>query len=236
MIVWLTDALDALHILNAPDEDTEYYLHHLAGYNLSCSDGLILSVPDTMDITQRFRLIPVEDKVNTYNIYTNGMYVTVNDGMLALTETPRDVFGEFVAEQVSSNSFTLLSMVGYMGTTKVPSHVGDVCVPNAENKVTNVRWKLVKATEPIDDAVNPLQYKNDIDYTVIYDKDSETIRFVSDDMRVLAEVEVCIYTVGGRLLYSFSADKQRSVNDLPSGTYIVRWRLGDMERSAKFKK
>lgn len=236
MIDRLKQSMETVHELNVPSVDDEYYLRHLSGANLSCLDGLTLDEPDTQDIAQRFRLLPVEGSMNTYHIYTNGMYVTVNDGMLALTETPRDVFGEFVAEQVSSNSFTLLSMVGYMGTTKVPSHVGDVCVPNAENKVTNVRWKLIKATEPIDDAVNPLQYKNDIDYTVIYDKDSETIRFVSDDMRVLAEVEVCIYTVGGRLLYSFSADKQRSVNDLPSGTYIVRWRLGDMERSAKFKK
>lgn len=236
MIDNLNQYMETVHVLNAPSVDDDYYLRHLSGANLSCLDGLTLAEPDTQDRAQRFRLIPVDEAMNTYHIYTNGMYVTVNDGMLALTETPRDAYGEFVAEQVSSNTFTLLSMVGYMGTAQTSSKVGDACVPNAENEVTNVRWKLIKATEPIDDAVNPLQYKGDIDYTIIYDRESEIIRFVSDDMRVLAEVEVYIYTVGGRLLYTFNADKQRSVTDLPSGTYIVRWRLGDMERSVKFKK
>ena len=238
MIVWLTDALDALHILNAPDEDTEYYLRHLAGYNLSCSDGLILSVPDTMDITQRFRLIPVEDKVNTYNIYTNGMYVTVTDepnSTLALTETPRDERGHFVASQVADTVFTLQSMLGYLGTESASISANTPCVANAANKISNVRWQLTEATNPIiDDAIAPLEQT--INYAVAYNQDDETIYFVSDDMAVLSKIDVQIFTVGGRLLYTFKADERQSVTLLPSGTYLLRWTLDGISHSVKLQK
>jgi hypothetical protein len=45
-----------------------------------------------------------------------------------------------------------------------------------------------------------------------------------------------VYTVGGRLLYTFKADQQQSLTELPGGTYIVRWTLADREKSVKLKK
>lgn len=236
MVERLAESMENLHELNAPLLEVDYYLRHIAGVNLSCSEGLVMAQPDTLDFAQRFRMIPVEGAMNTYYIYTNGMYVTVSDGMLALTETPCDANGEFVAEQVSPNAFTLRSVVGYMGTETTTVHVGDDCVADATNWGSNVRWKLIEATNVIVDAVNPLDYKATIDYTIIYDKENETIRFASNDMRVLSEVEVCIYTVGGRMLYRFYADESRSVTELPGGTYIVRWNLGNKQHSVKFKK
>lgn len=236
MIDRLTECMESLPELNAPLVEVDYYLRHIAGINLSCREGLVLDSPDTLDLAQRFRLIPVEGAMNTYHIYTNSMYVTVGDGMLALSDTPCDANGEFVAEQVSPNAFTLKSVMGYLGTETTTVREGDVCVPDATNWGSNVRWKLVEATNVIEGGVNPFDYKATIDYTVIYDNVNETIRFVSNDMRVLSEVEVCIYTVGGRMLYRFSADEVRSVGELPSGTYIVRWSLGDRQHSVKFKK
>ena len=238
MIDWLTDALNTLYELNAPDEDAEYYLRHLVGYNLSCSDGLILTQADTLDAAQRFRLIPVKGVMNTYNIYTNGMYVTVTDeenGTLALTETPRDERGHFVARQVGVTMFTLQSALGYLGAADAAVDLGEACIANAEDKGSNIRWRLVEATNPIiDDAIAPLH--SIIDYAVIYDKNTETIRFESEDMAILAKVDVQIFTVGGRLLYTFKADERQSVANLPSGTYLVRWALGDISRSIKLKK
>lgn len=238
MMEWLTDALAELHTLNTPDEDTEYYLRHLMGYNLSCSDGLILATPDTMDITQRFRLIPVKGIANTYNIYTNGMYVTITDevnGTLALTDTPRDEQGHFVATQVSTTMFTLQSVLGFLGTKNAIFGSNENCVTNAQDKGNNIRWKLIETTNPIiDDAITSLDYA--IDYAVVYDKESQSVRFVSDDMAVLSKVDVQIFTVGGRLLYTFKADRQQSVVNLPSGTYLIRWALDGTSRSIKLKK
>ena len=75
-----------------------------------------------------------------------------------------------------------------------------------------------------------------IDYAVIYDKNTETLYFMSDDMGVLSNVEVQIFTVGGRILYAFKADGRQSLEHLPSGTYIVRWTFGNVLHNVKFRK
>ena len=239
MIELLSEALAQLHALNTPD-DKDYYLRHSSGYQLSCSDGLTLEAADTLDAAQRFRLVPVEDAINTYYIYTNGMYVTASDlqgATLSLTDTPRDEWGQFVACQVGAQAFTLQSAIGYLGVRNTTMNVGEPCVANAEDRGNNIRWQLAAATTPIiDDGIDPQYYMGTIDYAVLYNKDTETLRFASDDMHVLADIDVQVYTVGGRLLYTFKANEEQSVANLPSGTYIVRWTLGETSRSIKFKK
>ena len=113
----------------------------------------------------------------------------------------------------------------------------DLCIHRISGGSCDIRYdQPLFSKQPIDDAVDPLDYKSAIDYAIIYDQASESIRFASDDMRVLAEVIVRVYTVGGRLLYTFSADTEQSVAELPSGTYIVSWTYGETSRSIKFKK
>lgn len=240
MINWLTELMEALHVLNVPDEDAEYYMRHMTGYNLSCGDGLVMAEADTMDVSQRFKLKPVPGMMNTFHIYTNGMYVTVTEDentSLALTDTPRDAQGQFLAAQVAANTFSLKSARGYLGTKDLSAGVGSACVGVAEDKGNNIRWRLVKATnEIVDNAIEPMDYMPSIDYAVIYDRDAMTLRFISEDMNVLSGVVAQVYTVGGRLLYTFKADRVQSVADLPSGTYIVRWMLGDAAYDVKFKK
>ena len=237
MIEYLSEALSQLHILNAP-EDKDYYLRHIQGYNLSCSDGLTFEPIDTLDATQRFRLIPVEDAVNTYHIYTNGMYVTATNDQgthLALTDTPRDQWGQFIACQVDATAFTLQSAVGYLGAQNA-AQAGQPCVPNATDKGNNIRWQLVEPTNLLNGIDQPIDYTPLVDYVLIYNKEMQTIRFASDDMHALADVDVQVYTVGGRLLYTFKANEEQSVANLPSGTYLVRWTLGNTSRSVKFKR
>lgn len=239
MMEWLSELMLQATQLNEPESDAEYYLRHLTGFNLSCSDGLVMADADTMDVAQRFRLIPVPDALNTFHVYTNGMYVTVmEDGSatLALSETPRDKWGQFVATQVGANSFTLEGATGYLGTKSTTAKAGESCLGNATGKGSNVRWRLMKATNTINNAIENLDYASAIDYAVVYDKNTETLRFMSDDMDVLSRVDVQVYTVGGRLLYTFKADRQQSVAELPSGTYIVRWTVGTIARDVKFKK
>lgn len=237
MIAYLSEVLSQLHILNAP-EDKDYYLRHLQGYNLSCSDGLTLEPIDTLDAAQRFRLIPVEDAINTYHIYTNGMYVTATDDPvtpLALTDTPRDQWGQFIARQVDATVFTLQSAVGYLGVQST-AQTGQPCIPNAADKGNNIRWQLVEPTNVINGIHQPTDYASLVDYVLIYNKEMQTIRFASDDMHALADVDVQVYTVGGRLLYTFKANEEQSVANLPSGTYLVHWTLGSTSRSVKFKR
>ena len=237
MMQRLADAMIALHVLNAPDEDKEYYLTHGSGYNLSCEDGLVFADIDANDPAQRFRLIAVEGAVNTYNIYTNGFYVTVVDESLALTETPRGESGQFVASQVSSSMFTLECALGYLGVETTEVSAGNPCIGNAQDGGTNIRWSLVEAPDAgTEDAITPQSYFANIDYAVVYDKQLQSLRFVSDDMDVLSKVDVQVYTVGGRLLYTFKASQLQSLVELPSGTYIVRWTLGAQSREVKFKK
>lgn len=234
----LTGAMAAFECLNLPEADTDYYLQHFSGLNLSCSEGLTLEQPDTMDAAQRFRLIPVAGVANVYNIFVGGMYVSVMDGngTLALTDTPHDEWGQFMATQVSATNFTLTGITGLFGTESGDNQAGTPCVGNAEEVAANVRWKLVRATNELENSIRPDGFISDIDYAVIYDRNLETLRFASDDMHVLSDVDVQIYTVGGRLLYTFKADEQLSVGALPRGTYIVRWTLGDVSRSVKFVK
>lgn len=236
----LSGAMEAMKILNMPDEDTEYYLSYMSRYNLSCEDGLVFAEPDTLDMAQRFRLLPVPDAVNTYYIYTNGLYVTVTDAesaTLALTDTPRDEWGQFVASQVSPSAFALQGASGYLGAETTAVNAGEACVGDVVQTGTNVYWKLVEATNPIvENGLAPQDYTSLIDYVVVYDKTTESLHFESSDMNALSEVNVQIYTVGGRLLYNFKASEQQSLTELPSGTYIVNWSLGTVARSVKFKK
>lgn len=240
LMLRLSQALAQMRVLNAPNEDSEYLLTLSLGYSLSCEDGVTLVEEDEQNVTQRFRLIPVADAVNTYNLYTNGLYVTVADvghATLSLTETPRDKWGQFVAEQVSSKAFTLRSVVGYLGARDSNAIAGDACVPDVKNVGIHARWTLIEAPDPdMEDGIAPHTYESAIDYVVVYDKDAESLCFVSDDMEALAKIDVKIYTVGGRLLYVFKASEQCSLIDLPSGTYIVRWSLGAVARDVKFKK
>lgn len=236
MIQRINETMATIALLNEPSEDSDYYLEHINGNNLSVKDGLLLTTPEAGDPTQRFRFIEVEGKPNTYYIYTCGEYVSVIEGdapMLALTETPRDNMGQFVAEQVGPHEFILKTVAGYLGIDTNQNEENSYCVPNASDNGYNIRWKLKEATDVIPDNINSAY---DVDYAVKYDKDTQTISFVSDDMQALASVNVYIYTVGARLLYNFKASQSLSLTSLPSGTYIISWRYNGKTHSVKLKK
>ena len=173
MLAQIAKATHLLHTLNAPDEK-DYYLRHRSAYNLTCNEGLTFNIADTLDATQRFRLMPVPESINTYYIYTNGMYVTVTDdanATLALTDTPRDEQGQFIAAQVAPNQFTLQSIVGYLGSKQIRINAGEACMSNATDNGNNIRWQLVESTNAIiDDVIDPLAYMPTIDYAITYNK------------------------------------------------------------------
>lgn len=235
MIQRLNEAMAAVALLNKPSDGNDYYLEHASGEYLSVADGLILATPDTLDLTQRFRLIEIAGSPNTYHIYSNGAYISVTDGdrpMLELSETPKDNRGEFVVKQVGQHEFTLTTVAGYFGVEDNHNAQNATLEPDALDHGSNIRWRLKEAVA-IPDNINST---HNIDYAVKYNKEAQTISFVSNDINALSDVDVNIYTVGGRLLYTFKATQTQSLAALPSGTYIVSWKYMDKLHSVKFKK
>ena len=247
VIQQLEDAAEALLLLNRPSEDCDYCLRHSSGLHLSVAQGLTFAAADTLDAEQRFRLVAVEALPNCYNIYSNGMYVTLFDddgSMLAFTETPRDEYGQFTVEQVGDEEFILHSFAGSFGTEEDTPAEGASCVANklSDNAVRLslvpvvtppyvVTPPSVEEPEPVT-AIQPLI----VDYAVRYNSTTHTLDFVSYDISLLSGVVVKVYTVGGHLLYSFAANEKQSLVALPSGTYIVRWSYAGEEYSVKLKK
>lgn len=230
-ITTINNAVSNLKRLNIPDKETNYCLYNTIGYNLSSDNGIILEWPDNMNSSQHFSLIAVDGKINTYNILCNGYYISVLSSTMhnmTLAETPRGEYGEFIATQVGDSLFTLRSCNGYLGCDDTLSLI---CVPNATE---NTEWKLTEASPTT--SIENSSYTDIVDYAIRYDKERQVVGFVSYDMQVLADINVCIYTTGGRLLYIFNADKEQSLVELPSGTYIVQWEYKGEKKSIKFRK
>lgn len=239
MMTLIDEALSAIYVLNCPSEDSDYNLQHLSGLNLSSQEGLSLALPDTSDAAQRFRLIAVEDRPNTYMLYTGGMYLSLYDidtPSLSFSDTPRDELGQFVIQQVGAHEFTISSIAGYLGTELADAVPGNVCLANATDKGDNICWTLSAPLTSIPSHIDLPEYTSRVAYALRYNKTNQTISFVSDDMQAFKDTDVYIYTVGGRQLYIFKATAEQSVVELPSGTYIINWTYAGKNNSVKFKK
>lgn len=236
-IVLLNEAMDNVACLNEPDPDKLYNIRHISGLNLSCANGLTLEKVLEGDLEQCFSLIAVEGERNCYNIYSNGYYLSVDDtgeGMFMFSDTPRGNNGRFVVTQAGSNSFTLSSISGLVGVHAVD--VGAPAVPDASDGEHNSLWTIVETDGNVGTGIVDHGYEHNVEYAVRYDKERQVIGFVSWDMQALDSVDVHIYTVGGRLLYTFKATREQSLVDVPSGTYIVRWNWAGRSHSVKFRK
>lgn len=233
-------ALAELEVLNVPDASKRYNLVLGGDKYLNYTNGLLVDEGGELDAAYNFALLPVDGKVNTYNICIAGMYYisvinTSSVKMLVLDDTPRGNHGEFVVKQVGSETFTLMTECGLFG---VDPENGDACVPDAEDNAENVYWSIKDAVDGggDDDYTGIADYTENIDYYIRYNKDLQTVGFVSYDIEKMAGVDVSIYTVGGRLLYTFKATEEQSLRYLPSGTYIISWNWCGKERNVKFRK
>jgi hypothetical protein len=52
----------------------------------------------------------------------------------------------------------------------------------------------------------------------------------------MSGVDVRIYTVGGRLLYTFKATEELSLVNIPTGTYLVQWNWNGRQHTVKLRK
>lgn len=237
VIMQLNNAADAFCVLNVPSADKDCCLS-LSSLQLSVEQGVTLAIADTLDGSQRFRLLAVEENPNCYNIYSNGAYLTLFDEqgtMLALSDTPCDDYGRFTVEQVAADEFVLHTMAGCLGVNWPAPEAGDYCVANANDEGC-VRWRLIPVTmAPASGELTVIKPLS-IDYMLRYNSDTQIIDFVSSDISMLSAVTARVYTVGGHLLYSFAANEKQTLAGLPSGTYIIRWDYAGNEHSVKLKK
>ena len=216
--------------LNKPGNNRFYNLRHCSGFNLSCAEGLTLEEAASDDVEQWFSLIAVEGEMNCYNILCNAGYLSVDDNnMFVISGTPRGVSGRFIATQVGDVEFTLQSVAGLIGVDDE-----ERVIPYASYEKNNSVWTLVDTD--VNNETGIAGYEQNVDYAVRYDKARQVIDFVSYDIQELADVDVRIYTVGGRLLYTFKAISKQSLVDIPTGTYIVEWNWAGRTHSVKFSK
>lgn len=230
----LNEAMDNVSLLNKPNPDKLYYLRHSSGLNLSCVNGATLEDVINGDVEQCFQFVPVEGEKNCYHILNNGFYLSVyhlDSSMFMFSDTPFGENGCFVVTQIGNKNFTISSKAGYVGVDIVAK--GRTVIPNAPNY--NSVWSLVEATGGAT-GIDNCAYGQNVDYAVRYDKERQVVGFVSYDLQEFANVDVQIYTVGGRLLYTFKATQEQSLANVPSGTYIIKWSWAGKAHSVKFRK
>ena len=230
----LKQAMEDVTSLNEPLPGKLYHLRHSSGLNLSAANGLTLEVADLGDVEQRFSLMAVDGERNCYNILGSNGYLSVESeetAMFMYSDTPRGEYGRFVVRQAGDSIFSLSSIVGLVGVQA--AHAGVALLP-AVHDVENVLWSLVEVDESIGTGIDG--YRQNVDYAVRYDKARQTIGFVSFDLQAMAHVDVRIYTVGGRLLYTFKATEEQSLADIPTGTYLVQWEWNGNSHVVKFYK
>ena len=235
VIELLEQALENVKRLNEPQHDKLYNLRHSSGLNLSTLNGLTLENEDSDDVEQHFSLIAVDGETNCYNILGSNGYLSVeneNTGIFMYADTPRGEYGRFVVRQVGDYMFSLSSCVGLVGVQD--AYAGENVLPAVVADGEKELWSLIKVDKGV--STDIAGYVQKVDYAVRYDKARQVIGFVSFDLQEMADVDVRIYTVGGRLLYTFKATEEQSLADIPTGTYLVQWNWNGNRHTVKLRK
>ena len=123
------------------------------------------------------------------------------------------------------------SKSGFVGVNIVRE--GETVVPSAPEY--NSVWTIVEAGD-VPTGIADYAYEQNVNYALRYDKTRQVVGFVSFDIQELANVDVCIYTVGGRLLYTFKGTQEQSLAELPTGVYIIKWNWAGRSHDIKFRK
>ena len=147
-------------------------------------------------------------------------------------DTPRGEYGRFVVRQVGDLLFSLSGSFGLVGVQN--AYVGENVMPAVQPDGDNAQWALVEVEDGVSTGI--AGYKQNVDYAVRYDRARQVVGFVSFDLQAMAGVDVHIYTVGGRLLYTFKATGEQSLADGPTGTYLVQWNWNGRLHTVKLRK
>jgi hypothetical protein len=73
------------------------------------------------------------------------------------------------------------------------------------------------------------------DYALAYNPQQQILHFGSETPEKLT-FNVYVYNTSGMLVKTFTAHEECPVSDLANGMYVVTWKFGNINRSAKFIK
>jgi hypothetical protein len=231
------DSLAVLNVraatLNQPDENTDYYLVNTLGYYLDASEGLLFADTLTCSSPSAWRFTPAAQTPNAYYLSTDAGFLFVKaggSGTLGLQASRRALYGKLYFAPVSPGTFSITTLYGLLGANENIAD-GMPCT-GAATDTTLATWTLRPAEGG--NAIRPIPL-TPLEYAVKLNPDSRTIHFETDDDPArLADVIAHLYTTGGRLLYTFPADRPQSIADLPSGTYILTWNIGGQQKTIRF--
>lgn len=106
---------------------------------------------------------------------------------------------------------------------------------DADNPSKNTRqWRIEREeSKPVDDIEQPQVHLTE--YAVLYNPETQHIRFVAEDMMSLLGT-AHIYSAGGARLMSFAVTEGADVSSLAPGIYILQWMECGRVHSVKFIK
>lgn len=199
-------------------------------------EWVVRKIGDYYHLTNRYAEVALTDPtqgevgplVNTGTRLCTAFPDTLDDRQL-WTITPQGVKGYYNLTNKYTQHTANLNGGGTVNGTAVLSYRTD-----ERNSVSNNRlWYFVQCDEiPIVDAIGGIEPE---EYALAYNPQMQILHFGSETPEQLTFV-VEVYSSTGRKVKEFRADQTCSVADLSDGVYIVRWRCGGKNRSAKFLK
>lgn len=208
-----------------PDPDAGYYLINTSGHYLDAAEGILFADTLSCPAPSTWRFTRVNRTTDAFYLTTDDTYLYMKagaDGMPGLSTSRRALYGKFTIRPNGRGTFTITTLYGLLGADTA---IADgTPVTGAAADPSTVTWTIRRAPEG-GSSVAPLPLQP-LDYAVKYNPVSRTIRFeTADDPVRLSAIPVSLYTTGGRLLYTFTADATQSVADLPTGTYLLTWQV-----------
>lgn len=115
--------------------------------------------------------------------------------------------------------------------TQILSYTND-----AKNSTSTNRMWLLEPSSPLPYETTGVEYHQEPEeYALAYNQQTKTLHFGSETPAELT-FPVRIYTTSGRLLATFRANEQFSMEAYPQGIYIATWNVSGKTRSVKFQR
>ena len=150
------------------------------------------------------------------------------DGRKYWTVVPQGTGGYYNFVNMRTSHTMNLSGGSYDNGAPVISYSTD----ERNSESLNRLW-YIKAVEKIDYTDDIVSVEPD-EYALAYDQRSGELHFGSGTPEKLT-FNVNVYSQNGMLLRSFKANERCSVSDLPSGVYVINWKVGGKTRSTKVR-
>jgi len=203
----------------------------------AAQDWIVVKVGDSFLIVNRSSMKALNDPTTgsvgpTTNVGTqlNLAEPDEHDQRQLWNLVPQGTDGYYNLENVYSQHVTNLQGGSSADNTPILSYTSDSRNGESQNRL----WYLVPNGSLPDGLVGIDNVEPDA-YALAYNPQTQVLHFGAEEPCQLS-FPVSVYTVDGRLVATFRADEQLSMEGKPKGIYIVSWTVGGKTRSVKFRK